>query len=58
MNYKIIDNDTGRELHSQFPRHGALLWAARWCDANDYREIKIDDQAYAILDSRGADDRV
>ena len=56
MTYRIIDDDTGRELHNQFPRQGALMWAARWCDANEYREIKIDDQANTILVSKGKND--
>lgn len=53
MVYKVIDDETGQELHKMFPRHGALMWAARWCDANNYVKIDINDEENIILVSRG-----
>ena len=53
MVYRVIDNETGKVLHSKFPRHGALMWAARWCDANEYTKIDIDDKINTIYVSQG-----
>ena len=49
MVYRVIDKETGRQIHNQFPRHGALMWAARWCDANKYTKIDIDDKTNTIV---------
>ena len=54
MLYRIVDDETGKELHRQFPRTGALMWAAGWCDLNEYNKIEIDDKTNTILVSRGS----
>ena len=53
MAYSIIDDETGQVLHDLFPRHAAVMWAARWCDDNDYAKIDINDEEHMILVSRG-----
>ena len=51
--YKVVDDETGKELHNMFPRDAALMWAARWCDSNDYEKIVINDDQSTIIVSRG-----
>lgn len=53
MIYRVVDDETGKELHKLFPRHAALMWAARWCDDNGYGKIDINDEEKMVLVSRG-----
>ena len=51
--YRVVDQETGKEIHDSFPREGALLWAARWCDDNGYGQINVDDENNTIIVSYG-----
>jgi len=51
--YRIVDDETGARLHESFPRSGAVLWAARWCDDHGYNQINIDDESNVISVSIG-----